>query len=148
MLEIYDVRIALETMAAIRIAQDPERRRRVAELREALEPLRAGETALAQTIEHDLAFHRRLCELSGNRTLVDTWTHLLSRMRATIVAAGAAVAPGLATWQRHAIIVDAIAEADEQAIGEILSEHMREASARIAQSAEDGAGSGALVLEG
>jgi DNA-binding GntR family transcriptional regulator len=145
--ELYDVRIALETMAAIRIAQSPERGQHVAELRQSLEPLRAEQTNFAQVIEHDLDFHRRLCELSDNRTLVDTWTHLLSRIRATIAAAGPSVGPGLATWKRHEIIVDAIAEADEAAIREVLSEHMREASARIAQSAQDSAESAALRLD-
>ena len=68
-------------------------------------------------------------------------------MRATIVAAGPAVAPGLATWKRHEVIVDAIAGGDEAAIREILSEHMREASTRIAQSAEVGAAPGDPLLE-
>src|SRR3954470_15241951 len=57
-LEIYDVRIALETMAAILISQSPDREQRVAQLRDALEPLKAERTPLATTIERDLAFHR------------------------------------------------------------------------------------------
>jgi DNA-binding GntR family transcriptional regulator len=145
--ELYEVRTALETTAAIRIAHDAEREQHVAELRRALEPLRADATDLAQTIEDDLAFHRRLCELGDNRTLVDTWTHLLSRMRATIVSAGPAVAPGLATWKRHEVIVDAIAAGDDAAIRDVLSEHMREASSRIAQRAEAGPAPGDLLLE-
>ena len=133
--EVYDVRTALETTAAIHVAQSPDRDHHVAELRRCLEPLRAEEAHLAETIEHDLEFHRRLCELSGNRTLLDTWTHLLSRIRATIVAAGPSVAPGLATWKRHSVIVEAIAGGDEAAIREVLFEHMREASTRIARAA-------------
>jgi DNA-binding GntR family transcriptional regulator len=135
--EVYDVRIALETMAAIRIAQGPDRDRHVTELRRCLEPLRAEDVPLAQRIERDLDFHRRLCELSGNRALLDTWTGLLSRIRATIVAAGPSLAPGLATWERHRVIVDAIADGDETAIREVLSEHMREASTRIAHAGRD-----------
>jgi DNA-binding GntR family transcriptional regulator len=135
--ELYEVRTALETTAAIRIARSPERDDQVAELRRSLEPLRAEPADLAQTIEHDLAFHRRLCELSGNRTLIDTWTHLLSRIRATVVAAGPSVAPGLATWKRHNAIVDAIADGDDAAIRDTLSGHMREAATRIAQNASD-----------
>jgi DNA-binding GntR family transcriptional regulator len=138
-LEVYEVRTALETIAATRIAQDPERERSVTELRRLIEPLRDANAPLAQTIEHDLAFHRRLCELSGNQTLLDTWTHLLSRIRATIVAAGPTLTPGLATWERHKLIIDAIADGDDTAIREVLREHMAEASTRIAQAAEPGA---------
>ncbi len=143
--EVYDVRIALETMAAIRVSQSPDRDHHVAELRRSLDPLRAEGIHLAQTIERDLNFHRRLCELSDNRTLLDTWTHLLSRIRATVVAAGPSVAPGLATWKRHNVIVDAIAEADETAIRDILFEHMREASTRIAQAARKATEPAAVV---
>jgi DNA-binding GntR family transcriptional regulator len=132
--ELYEVRTALETAAATRIARGPERDHQVAELRSSLDRLRDGDADLADTIEHDLAFHRRLCELSDNHTLLDTWTHLLSRIRATIVAAGPSVTPGLATWKRHKSIVDAIADGDEPAIRQTLSEHMREASSRIAQN--------------
>ena len=46
----------------------------------------------------------------------------------------------LATWKRHAVIVDAIAEGDETAVGEVLSEHMREAATRIAEVAGGRAG--------
>jgi DNA-binding GntR family transcriptional regulator len=133
--EIYDVRIALETMAAVLVAQSPDREQRVARLRESLNALRADDVELSETIARDLAFHRRLCELSDNQTLLDTWTLLLARIRATIVAADPAVTPLLATYQRHAIIVDAIADADEAAIRDVVLDHMREAAARIAESA-------------
>ncbi len=135
--EVYDVRTALETMAAIGVLQSPHRDHHVAELRRCLEPLKAEGAHLAQTIERDLDFHRRLCELSDNHTLLDTWTHLLSRIRATIVAAGPSVAPGLATWARHNLIVDTIADGDETAIRETLSQHMREAATRITRGQDD-----------
>jgi DNA-binding GntR family transcriptional regulator len=132
--EIYDLRIALETMAAILISQSPDREQRVAQLREALEPLKAERIPLAKTIERDLAFHRRLCALSDNQILLDTWTHLLGRIRASIVAAGPSVTPGLATYKRHTVILDAISDGDETAIRDVLKQHMREAATRIAQA--------------
>jgi DNA-binding GntR family transcriptional regulator len=140
--EVYEVRTALETLAAIRVSQGPDREANVAELRRAIEPLRAAGEHLAQTIENDLAFHRRLCELSGNNTVLDTWNHLLSRIRATIVAAGPSVTPGLASWERHKLIVDAIADGHETAIRDVLAAHMSEASMRIAQAAEAAATEG------
>jgi DNA-binding GntR family transcriptional regulator len=135
--EIYDLRIALETMAAILISQSPDREQRVSQLREALEPLKTERIPLAKTIERDLAFHRRLCALSDNQILLDTWTHLLGRIRASIVAAGPSVTPGLATYKRHTVILDAISDGDETAIRDALQQHMREAATRIAQ-AQDG----------
>jgi DNA-binding GntR family transcriptional regulator len=137
--EIYDVRIALETMAAVLMAQSPDRDERIVRLRDALEPLKAGGAALAATVERDLAFHRRLCELGGNQTLLDTWTHLLSRIRASIVAAGPSLTPGLATYERHAVIVDAIAAGDEAALRDALRSHMREAATRIAEATGEAA---------
>jgi DNA-binding GntR family transcriptional regulator len=135
--EIYDVRIALETLAAILVSQSPDRDQRVAELRERLESLKDEGVPLAKTIEHDLDFHQHLCELSDNQTLLDTWAHLLSRIRASIVAAGPSVAPGLATYKRHIVLVDAIADGDETAIRDVVLEHMREAATRIAQATQD-----------
>jgi len=139
-LEIYDVRIALETMAAVLVAQSPDRDDRIAQLRESLASLKADRDPLAKTIQRDLDFHRRLCELSGNQTLLDTWTHLLSRIRASIVAAGPSLTPGLATYARHTVIVDAIAAGDEAAIRAVLLEHMHEAATRIANAAQDAGG--------
>jgi DNA-binding GntR family transcriptional regulator len=134
--EIYDVRIALETMAAILVSQSPDREQRVAQLRDTLEPLKAKGARLTETIERDLEFHRRLCELSDNQTLLDTWTHLLARIRASIIAAGPSVTPGLATYKRHTAILDAIADGDQTAIRDVLLQHMREAANRIAQATE------------
>jgi len=136
--EVYDVRIALETMAAILVSHSADREARVDGLREVLEPLKDEDVPLVTTIERDLAFHRRLCALSDNQILLDTWTHLLSRIRASIVAAGPVLAPGLATYRRHAAIVDAITDGDEGAIRGVLLEHMREAATRIARATEDG----------
>ena len=132
--EIYDVRIALETMAALLVSQAANRDERVAQLRATLEPLKAERAPLAKTVERDLAFHRRLCELSDNEILLDTWTHLLTRIRASIIAAGPSVVPGLATYQRHSVILDAIAGGDEAAIRNVLGQHMREAATAITQA--------------
>ena len=117
----------------------PSREQRVARLRDTLNALKADDAQLTETIARDLAFHRRLCELSDNHTLLDTWTHLLARIRATIIASGPAVTGVLATYKRHAVIVDAIADGDETTIRDVLLDHMREAATRIAQSAADSA---------
>lgn len=132
--EIYDVRIALETMAAVLVSQSPDRDDRVAQLRNALQPLKAERVPLTKTVERDLEFHRHLCELSDNRTLLDTWTHLLTRIRASIIAAGPSVVRDLATYERHAVILDAIATGHDTDIRDVLGQHMREAATRITQA--------------
>ena len=53
------------------------------------------------------------------------------------MAAGPSVAPGLATYERHVVILGAIADGDETAIRNVLAQHMREAATWIAQ-AQDG----------
>jgi DNA-binding GntR family transcriptional regulator len=138
-LEVYDVRTALEVAAAVRIAESTARDEHVADLRARLEPLKRTDGPLSETIEHDLDFHHRLCELSDNQTLLDTWNHLLSRIRATVVAAGPTVAPALTTWERHEVILDAIADGDENAIRDLLTAHMREAATRIADAVRQAA---------
>ena len=84
---------------------------------EALEPLRAGATALARR-SSTTSPSTGACASSAATAPWSTPGRTSSAACARrIVAAGPAVAPGLATWQRHAVIVDAIADGDERRSG-------------------------------
>lgn len=130
--DIYSVRAALESMAGCAIAARPDRDMAVAELRETLEPLRTWAGDFTRQTEADLAFHRRLCELAGNRTLVDTWSQLSGPVRSTIVSAGERAAGHLMSWERHAELVDAIQSGDCARTRIAINTHMEEAAAGIA----------------
>ena len=82
--ELYEVQAFLECGAAVRLAHGEDREAVADELARALPE--AGIESLAEAVEQDLAFHRRLCELAGNRLLLDSWLELESQMRVIIVA--------------------------------------------------------------
>ncbi|HEX8509584.1 MAG TPA: GntR family transcriptional regulator, partial [Propionibacteriaceae bacterium] len=71
--EIFAVRDALESLALQQICKLEERSRVVAELRQQLDGLRIAEGDFTAQLNADLAFHARMCELSGNDTLLQTW---------------------------------------------------------------------------
>ena len=121
---LYQVRAALEGLAATNIIRSPKRSESVAALRAALVGLSGGDTQFLQKVEADLAFHLLLCELADNPMLVESWRHLEGRIRVSIMSHDATQLPGIMSEHRHATIVDAIEEGDIQAALRIVEEHM------------------------
>src|SRR3954452_20578298 len=129
--ELFQVRAALEGLAVKEIIASPRREAAVASLRAALEQLTDDEADFPARIEADLAFHLELCRLAGNSMLVESWQHLEGRMRVAILNGAAWQAPMMAR-DRHAVIVDAIEQADVAAALRIVEEHMTSAAERFA----------------
>jgi len=80
--EIYSMRCMLETaMVKLAIARVSEAD--IAGLDVLIDEMRkaADDEEPATLIELDLAFHRRLCALSGHRRLVEAWDRLASPIR-------------------------------------------------------------------
>lgn len=125
---LYQVRAALEGLAATNIIESPHRSESVAALRAALVRLAGKETGLLQKVEADLAFHLLLCELAGNPMLVESWRHLEGRIRVSIMSHDATKLPAIMSKDRHATIVDAIEEGDIGAARRIVEEHMSAAA--------------------
>ncbi|HET9304027.1 MAG TPA: FCD domain-containing protein [Propionibacteriaceae bacterium] len=75
-------------------------------------------------IEADLNFHRGLCRLTGNDTLVHTWESLEGSIRMSIMFAGIERAIGNMDVARHEAIVDAIASGDAAAADAAVHDHM------------------------
>jgi DNA-binding FadR family transcriptional regulator len=75
-------------------------------------------------IEADLNFHRALCRLTGNDTLLHTWESLEGSIRMSIMFAGTERAIGNMNVARHKMIVDAIALGDPEAAAAEVYEHM------------------------
>lgn len=124
---VFAVRGAIEALAAQTLTERADRAAAVAELRAAAEPLRAR-TPVDERIEADLAFHRTLCRLADNPTLLHTWASLEGAIRMSIMHAGVDRAARNMDATRHDTIVDAIESGDPDAAAAEVRTHMREAA--------------------
>ncbi|WP_413317306.1 GntR family transcriptional regulator [Agrococcus sp. 1P02AA] len=122
--DIFEVRFALESLAAEAVCVRDDLDVIVAELRVALERLaKSEEGPIADQVAADLAFHERICVASGNQTLVESWRRVSGLARAVITAAGRDTAIANMAARRHEPIVDAIASGDAVAVRAVLREH-------------------------
>lgn len=125
---LFRVRAALEGLAVTEVIASPDRVAAVAALRSAVFALDEAGEDFAARVEADLGFHVRLCELSGNTMLVDSWRHLEGRIRVTIMSRDPADAPAMMTTSRHSVIIDAIERGDLTAAVAVVEEHMAAAA--------------------
>lgn len=93
-------------------------------------------------VDVDLAFHRLLCELSGNVTLVRSWETLTGPIRMSITFAGPDKALTNMSAARHRTLVDVIAAGDPIAARAAVEEHMREAAHTLVGDSSSGAAQG------
>ncbi len=125
--EMFDVRSALEGLAAARVSVRPDRTEKVALLQAALDRMAAAEGSISDMVEIDLDFHRLLCRSSGNATLERTWEALAGSIRMSIMFAGAERAVTNMSVARHQAVIDAIATGDPDTARSAVSNHMHEA---------------------
>jgi DNA-binding GntR family transcriptional regulator len=133
---LFRVRAALEGLAVTEIIGGPDRESAVTALRHALRQLADAGDDFAARVEADLGFHLKLCELSGNTMLVESWRHLEGRIRITIMNRGPEGAPSMMTPARHAPIIEAIERGDLGKALEVVQEHMTAAAAHFGGAAE------------
>ncbi len=130
--DIFNVRAALESMAARELATRPDRTEAVATLRGAVDDMdRWAEANLEDRIEADLRFHRTMCQLTGNETLLHQWTSLEGSIRMSIMFAGVDRAIKNMNAKRHYDIVDAIESGDETLAAATVAEHMAGAASTL-----------------
>ena len=125
---LFRVRAALEGLAVTEIIASSDRAAAVAALRAAVSALGEAGNDFAARVEADLGFHVRLCELSGNAMLVESWRHLEGRIRVTIMNRDPEEAPAMMTPDRHAPIIDAIENGDLAGAIAVVEEHMAAAA--------------------
>jgi DNA-binding FadR family transcriptional regulator len=113
-------------MAARALTQRADRAEAVAELRSLLNMMSEAraDVDLIGRIEADLNFHRGLCRLTGNDTLLHTWESLEGSIRMSIMFAGTERAIRNMNVARHKVIVDAIASGDPEATTAAVHDHM------------------------
>ncbi|MFZ3562094.1 GntR family transcriptional regulator [Streptomyces sp. BH055] len=129
---MFRVRAALEGLAATEVIARPDRADAVAALRAAASELDAAGDDFAARVEADLGFHVRLCQVSGNSMLVESWRHLEGRIRVTIMSRDQDEAPAMMTRDRHAAIIDAIEAGDVAGAVAVVEEHMAVAAEHFA----------------
>ncbi|MFI2564630.1 GntR family transcriptional regulator [Paenarthrobacter sp. NPDC018779] len=123
--DIFSVRGVLESLAARTLSDMPDKEAALRELREAVEAMgKASESSLEEQIEADLEFHRTLCRLSGNETLLHQWESLEGSIRMSIMFAGVERATGNMSVGRHYDIVAAIETGNAAKARETIISHM------------------------
>ncbi|WP_137145879.1 GntR family transcriptional regulator [Mycolicibacterium sp. CR10] len=123
--DIFHVRAALESLAARELALRPDRAECVAALRHAVDEMAKWSASnLEDRIEADLRFHRTMCQLSGNETLLHQWSSLEGSIRMSIMFAGVDRALKNMDVKRHLEIVDAIEAGDGDTAAAAVREHM------------------------
>jgi len=133
--DMFMVRSALEGLAATTLAQLPEREAAVDALQAALDALAAASGSINQMTEIDLEFHRTLCKLTGNSTLLHSWEGIAGSIRMSIMYAGAERALTNMAASRHQIIVDVIAAGQHDRARQVVTEHMQQAVANLVRQA-------------
>ncbi|MHA7210122.1 GntR family transcriptional regulator [Arthrobacter sp. MDT1-65] len=125
--DIFEVRSALESLAARTLAGRDDRDTAVRELEQHIRLMEeASEGTLDERIQADLDFHHALCTLTGNRTLVHSWKSLEGSIRMSIMYAGVDQAMSNMSADRHAGIVEAIKTGNTAHAIHAVEEHMDE----------------------
>jgi DNA-binding GntR family transcriptional regulator len=130
--DISEVRLALETTAALRIARGP--------VEPAIEILEARYAELVRLIGEpyairtraDLAFHEAVCECSANDALLRSWRGLMGSYVAMLLS----VTPSpytLVDPERHRPLLDAINSRDEVVIEKAWRDHFASGVAYIVE---------------
>jgi DNA-binding GntR family transcriptional regulator len=123
--DIFSVRGVLESLAARTLSDLPDKDAVLAELRAAVETMeKAAKSSLEERIESDLEFHRTLCRLSGNETLLHSWESLEGSIRMSIMFAGLERATRNMSVGRHHDIVAAIETGNAAKARETIIAHM------------------------
>ena len=126
--DMFAVRAALEGLAAAELSTRPDRDLWLGRLQAAVDALGAAGGSIGDLVEADLAFHRLLCDLTGNVTLVRAWETLTGPIQVAILFAGPAAALANMSAARHQQLLDAIATGDPDAARSAVDTHMREAA--------------------
>lgn len=128
--EIFQVRAALESLAVDEIIARGEAGAAAAQLRDLLPPAKGDAVDYLERLRRDLAFHQRICELSGNATLLDTWKGLEDRMRVVMFSPGQGDPVDIMDSDHHSPLIEAIAAEDRTAARSAFFSHMDDAARR------------------
>jgi DNA-binding GntR family transcriptional regulator len=127
--DIFSVRAALESLAARTLCELPDRDYALRSLRTAIDAMEAAtHGTLEERVETDLEFHRTLCRLTGNETLLHSWESLEGSIRMSIMFAGVERGVKNMSVDRHHEIVAAIETGDASLARNTIRDHMDQAA--------------------
>jgi DNA-binding GntR family transcriptional regulator len=126
--DMFEVRSALEGLAAALLCKMKNRKTVVRQLQTALDALGAATGSIHDMVEIDLDFHRTMCTLTGNAALLRSWEGIAGSIRMSIMFAGTDRALSNMSVPRHQVLVDAVAAGDPDQARIAVDEHMREAA--------------------
>lgn len=134
--ELFNVRAALEGQAMRDIINNPDRERIIGELEGRLPVVQAG-MPYVQRFLIDLQFHEELCRLGGNSVLLTMWQSVKDLMRmAVITAPEDEESLQLMSPAHHRPIVDALRAGDPDRALTVIRDHMGGAAQSWAARAE------------
>ncbi|WP_460798682.1 GntR family transcriptional regulator [Microbacterium sp. GXF0217] len=128
--DVFEVRAALEVLAVRKLTLAPRRAAICRELLKRLAPLKDESAGFAAHMAADMQFHSALCELTGNRMLISSWSQLLGQIEMMIISAGSGIASGRMRHDEHALIVDAIRSGDVDQAETVIRSHMNDFASR------------------
>lgn len=138
MLEIYEIREEIESIASRRAATLPSREAIVAELQDLLERQRSciRSNDIESYGDLDVAFHKTIWRASGNRRLLSVSDTLLGQVRIGNNISARAPGRADASLTEHAEIIDALRRGDAKAAEHATRNHVRRASLALAELLE------------
>jgi DNA-binding GntR family transcriptional regulator len=132
--ELYEVRRALEELAVVSLLAHDDVDDRIAKLADSL-PETDGRYSAVERLNADLGFHETLCELAGNSILLWTWRQLKDLIRVLILSDSSGGNQHMMTRAWHEPIVDALRTKDAEKAIDTMRTHMEAASERWAEHA-------------
>jgi DNA-binding GntR family transcriptional regulator len=131
--EVYGLRGALESAAARSLARAHDAQT-IAELRSLATVIdeAASDGDARATAQADLAFHERLCELSGNGRIHEVFTRYIPTLRALLRLDEQVIRSLADIAEQHRPLVEAIEAGDEQLAGRMFADHAEQAGGLIA----------------
>ncbi len=128
--ELFEVRGALEGLAAELVMASPRATQIIDQLEQHLPQVPAG-TPYSERIAADMAFHEMLCTEAGNAVLLDSWRQLKDMML-VVFASGSGQAANTELMDRayHQPLIDGLRTGDPDHARSVIRTHMGNASAR------------------
>lgn len=127
-IEICEVRLALETLAARKLCQSITREQ-IDYFRKILREMRNPEISksdVAIIYDLDMQFHEALCRFSNNKRLWHAWTRIEGPLRNYFVFVGIEDSLDIdESAKRHEEILNAIYSSDEDLVQKVIEEHIR-----------------------
>lgn len=127
LLDLFQVRAALEELAVRTLAARDDRAQSCARLTDLAHRM-AVDAPLAERMRADLDFHLEMCRLTGNETLVRAWSALEGSIQMSITHSGLDRALQNMSVDRHLELVAAIDAADPDLAAAAVRAHMAQAA--------------------